>query len=124
MQKRRTFGSELRGIREAKQATLKGLAEVIDVSIVYISDVERDRRNPPPADRIAKLLKFLDATERLDEMLMLAAVARNTVEISIENKSEATIKAIASLARRADDIPASTWDEILKLVPKERMDNG
>jgi transcriptional regulator with XRE-family HTH domain len=118
MQKRRTFGSELRRIREAQQATLKDLAEVIDVSIVFISDVERDRRNPPPSDRIARLLDFLGATERLDEMLMLAAVSRNTVEISIENKPEATIKAIASLARRADDIPESMWNEILKLVSK------
>lgn len=118
----KTFGSELRKIREdhPDSVSMKTLADAIGVSVVYVSDIERDRRNPPSAERIGVLLKTLGASERMDEMMALAAVSRKSVDIPVQNKSADAVMAIASLARRAEngDITDKMWKEILSLVSK------
>lgn len=43
-----TFGETVRQARTKGRVTLRDLAEVLDVSIPYLSDVERGRRNPFP----------------------------------------------------------------------------
>jgi transcriptional regulator with XRE-family HTH domain len=45
------FGQYLRRVREEKGATLTEVARKIDVSIAYLSRIERERENPPP-DRL------------------------------------------------------------------------
>lgn len=120
MARRKTFGSELRRIREdhPDSVSMKTLADAIGVSVVYISDIERDRRNPPSAKRIGVLLETLDASDRLDEMVELAAISRKSVEISVKDKSDDAVRALASLARRAEtgEIPEAVWKQLLALV--------
>jgi transcriptional regulator with XRE-family HTH domain len=66
-----TLGQEIQRLRTLAGITLRKLAELIDVSPAYVSDIEHDRRRPS-ADvlkRIAAELKHVGATyEALDKL--------------------------------------------------------
>ena len=49
-----SFGPFLRSVREKLGKTMKQVADLLEVSTVYISDIERGKRNPPSEDKIKK----------------------------------------------------------------------
>jgi HTH-type transcriptional regulator, competence development regulator len=49
------FGNYLRRQRERRDMTLTELARRVDVSIAYLSRIERERENPPPDHLITAL---------------------------------------------------------------------
>ena len=53
------FGDALRRCRREARKTLRDLATVLDVSIVYVSDVERGNRKPLGNERILKVAQLL-----------------------------------------------------------------
>ena len=73
MKKKSLFGEELRRLRRAKEMSLADLADAIGCSIVFISDVERGKRNPPSPQKIRTLLATMGEERRFSEMLLLAA---------------------------------------------------
>lgn len=104
------FGEKLRELREGSKKRLKDLADALDCSVVYVSDVELGRRNPPSAERIKKIASFLkkDPTELLD----LAAHERRRIELEINENKPKHAKAALLLARQWDHF---TDDEIERL---------
>lgn len=50
-----TFGRFIRRVREERALTITEVARRLDISIAYLSRIERDRENPPP-DRLMKAL--------------------------------------------------------------------
>src|SRR5258706_6084478 len=55
------FGDLLREQRIAARHPLSAIAQLLAVSIAYVSDVERSRRNPFSDDRIFTIARFLGA---------------------------------------------------------------
>ena len=53
------FGDVLRKQRRQAGKTLGNLAEVLGISVVYLSDVERGNRKPLSNERIFKIAEFL-----------------------------------------------------------------
>ena len=53
------FGEALRKRRRETKRTLSDIADVLGVSVVYVSDVERGNRRPLNNDSIIKVAKFL-----------------------------------------------------------------
>lgn len=53
------FGDVLRKQRRQAGKTLGNLAEVLGISVVYLSDVERGNRKPLSNERILKIAEFL-----------------------------------------------------------------
>jgi transcriptional regulator with XRE-family HTH domain len=104
------FGEKLRELREGSKKRLKDLADALDCSVVYISDVELGRRNPPSAERIKKIASFLkkDPTE----LLNLADHERRRIELEINESKPKHAKAALLLARQWDHF---TDDEIERL---------
>jgi transcriptional regulator with XRE-family HTH domain len=98
-----TFGDELRCMRLAKELTLADLADAIGSSIVYVSDIERNRRNPPSFERIEQLMTRLGELKRLPEMLALAARTRRSIEIPVDDKTDDVATMLVALARRVDE---------------------
>lgn len=75
-----SFGEFITVKREGKDITLREMARILEVSAPYLSDVEKDRRNPFDFDRLEKLASVLelDAGEK-DYMFDLAGKGRKTV---------------------------------------------
>ena len=53
------FGDSIRKARRNSEKTLRNIAELLDVSVVYVSDVERGNRRPFSNERILKVAKFV-----------------------------------------------------------------
>ena len=83
-----TFGTYIKDKRLAKQISLRKFAELLDISPVYLCNIEKDR-NPAPKDDIisnmARLL-MLNDTETA-ELYDLAAKAKSTLS-SLSDASE------------------------------------
>jgi transcriptional regulator with XRE-family HTH domain len=118
------FGKELRRLRRAKELSLAKLADAIRCSIVYISDVERGKRNPPNPDKIRKLLARMGEEDRLPEMLRLAAKSRQSIEISVEDKDDEVADMLVALARRCDEgsLDEDLARKIKKMLEREEAE--
>lgn len=76
----KNFGEFLQKKREEKSITLRKLAELLSFSAPFLSDVEKDRRNPPDYDKLLQIANILQLSE--DEkslMLDLAGKKRKSV---------------------------------------------
>lgn len=54
-----SFGKELRRLREERKYTQKILADLLSVSISYISDIEKGNRNPLSLEKLSLFQNFL-----------------------------------------------------------------
>ncbi len=54
-----SFGELVRSSRKALDITVTELARQVDISIAYLSRIERDRENPPPDRLVTALAKAL-----------------------------------------------------------------
>ena len=74
------FGEFLQTKREQQKITLRQLAEKLDVSAPFLSDVEKGRRNSLDMDRLIMLRQILNLSdEEYETMLNLAGKQRKTV---------------------------------------------
>jgi transcriptional regulator with XRE-family HTH domain len=55
-----TFGRYIRRVREGRGLTITEVAGRLDISIGYLSRMERDRENPPPDKLMKALARALD----------------------------------------------------------------
>jgi len=113
---KRTFGQILRASRVEAQKTLKGVADCLGWSVVYLSDIERGRRNPPAAEDIKKIADCIGcpASQLLDQ----ADLDRERVEIPLTNTGRSNEAALA-LARRWTDLTEDQLHHIMKIVKEE-----
>lgn len=119
-----TFGSELRRLRRAdpRKLSIVELAPVIDVTLSYLSDVERDEKAPPSPAKIYKLLEYLNVPEEYDRMVKLAADARKSIEFPLKELPENGVRALMTLARRTESGDMSTvdWEKILSAMTERK----
>lgn len=74
------FGDFIAQKREEKEITLRKMAELLDISAPYLSDVEKDRRNPFDMDKLELVANILILNEEEKAiMLDLAGKKRNSV---------------------------------------------
>lgn len=74
------FGEFLQTKREQQKITLRQLAEKLDLSAPFLSDVEKGRRNSLDMDRLVMLRQILNLSdEEYKTMLNLAGKQRKTV---------------------------------------------
>ena len=76
----RNFGEFIAKKRLERRITLRKMAEMLDCSATFLSDIEKDRRNPLDMERMEKLSQILVLSEEEhNEMLDLAGRKRNSV---------------------------------------------
>lgn len=74
------FGEFLNKKRVEKHITLRKMADMLGVSAPFLTDIEKDRRNPLDMDKLKLLAKILELSKEENElMLNLAGRKRNAV---------------------------------------------
>lgn len=74
------FGEFLNKKRVEKQITLRKMADMLGVSAPFLTDVEKDRRNPLDMEKLKQLAEILELSKEDNElMLNLAGRKRNAV---------------------------------------------
>lgn len=118
------FGTFIAQKRLEKDVKLKPMAERLGVSVTYLSDIIKGRRNPPEIAGLDVLAKMLDLTEdESAQMFDLAGRERNQVppdlpeyimDKSIPNARVALRRAMN--ANLGDDF----WKEVNKIIDQKK----
>ena len=109
-----TFGSFLREKRMARGLTLRGMAAKLDLSPVYMSNIENDRRAAPSQEYLERmaLLLQLDKPER-EWMLDLAAKSK-------QNRVSADLPDYIMEADATDQ----EWQDFIDRINRRRRSSG
>ena len=75
------FGDALRRARRDAEKTLGDVARLLNVSVVYVSDVERGNRRPFANERILRIARFVNADPA--PLIAAADVERGVIEYDI-----------------------------------------
>lgn len=111
-----TFGATIRKIREQLRRTLAQVAADMGVSVVYLSDIERNRRTPPLGEKLQKLALSLGLDPK--EVEEWAHRERQRVELNISNRTETASNAALMLARRWDSLSDEEASQIISILNK------
>lgn len=75
-----TFGSYLTTLRKSRRVTLRELAQQIELSASYLTDIEKGRRDSLLLDKLLDISKYLKLTqEEQDKLMNLAGNQRNDI---------------------------------------------
>ena len=89
------FGDVLRKQRRQAGKTLGNLAEVLGISVVYLSDVERGNRKPLSNERILKIAEFLKTDA--SPLIEAADWERGFIEYDIKKASPLEANVVGGL---------------------------
>lgn len=89
------FGDALRKTRHDAEKTLGDVAKLLDVSVVYVSDVERGNRRPFNNERILKIAKFVKADPA--PLIAAADVERGIIEYDITKAKPLEVAVVGGL---------------------------
>lgn len=74
------FGEFINQKRVGKQITLRKMADMLGVSAPFLTDVEKDRRNPFDMEKLTQLARILDLTDEENALMLdLAGKKRKAV---------------------------------------------
>lgn len=115
------FGEFVSNKRKAQKITLRKMAELLDISPTYLSDIEKSRRNPPDIDMLKKVSRILNLTEEEKyKMFDLAGEDRN--EVSPDLPEYIMEKPVVRAALRKANRKGATdkeWEEFINKLDKE-----
>ncbi len=116
------FGDFVKEKRLEKGINLRKLAELLEIAPAYMSDIEKNKRNSPSPEKMARLAEILSLTEEeTNEMYDIAASGReNTVapDISEYVMANDTVR-VALRKAKGLNLGAQDWLEIIR-----KMENG
>ena len=117
------FGEFLQRKREEKQITLRKMAELLGFSAPFLSDVEKDRRNPPELAKLEQIADILGLSyEEKETMYNLAGKKRDSVAPDLPEYIMSRDYVAAAL-RTARDLDAGE-EEWLRFVEELRQRKG
>ncbi|MCP3660802.1 MAG: helix-turn-helix domain-containing protein [Bacteroidetes bacterium] len=77
-----TFGSFLKQLRIKNSFSLRAFASIIEIAPSYLSDIEQGKRNAPAKERLERMIKALNLTEKETEKFYDLARQGKKVEIA------------------------------------------
>lgn len=118
-----SFGEFLQKKRLENEITLRKMAELIGVTAPYLTDIEKDRRNPPEIQKLDKIAEILSLTEEEKAVMFdLAGKQRNSVAPDLPDYIMKRDYVAAAL-RTARDLDADE-DDWLKFVEELKQRKG
>lgn len=117
------FGEFLQRKREEKQITLRRMAELLGFSAPFLSDVEKDRRNPPELAKLEQIADILGLSyEEKETMFNLAGKKRDSVAPDLPEYIMSRDYVAAALRTARDlDVGEEEW---LRFVEELRQRKG
>ena len=120
--KKSTFGEFISEKRKDLRLTLKEMADRLDISSPYLSDVEKGRRDSFDLEKLVKVAEILELTdEEKSEMMDLAGRQRNTVAPDLPEYILNT-KGVSVALRKARDLDAKEedWLKFIEQIENKR----
>ena len=117
-----TFGEYLKQKRLDKEITLRGFAKLVDISPVYLCDLEKGRKAAPSMEVMQKMVSKLalnkEESERFYDLAALEQTAKNPIPKDL-NAFLKDNRVIVSALRTAKDLDA-TDEECQDFIDKLR----
>ena len=116
------FGDFISKKRVEKKITLRKMADMLHVSAPFLTDVEKDRRNPFDMEKLNQLAHILELTaEEKAQMLDLAGKKRNEVAPDLPEYIMGRDYVSAAL-RTARDLDAGEeeWKQFIEELKKRK----
>ena len=121
------FGALIAQKRLEKDIKLKPIAEKMGVSVTYLSDIIKGRRNPPDIDGLEVIASVLNLNENeRNEMFDLAGRERNQISPDLPEyiMDEALPSARVALRRaKSQELGDDFWQEVNKIIDRRNGEN-
>jgi transcriptional regulator with XRE-family HTH domain len=106
--------------RAEAEVSLRELGRAVGLSAVFISDLERGARRPPPAPVIVKIAERLGVDP--EPLLEASLRERDRVELTVDHDeaSENRTTAALTLARVWDELDDATLGELTEFLEKRK----
>lgn len=120
-----TFGEYLKQKRLDKEITLRGFAKLVDISPVYLCDLEKGRKAAPSMEVMQKMVSKLalnkEESERFYDLAALEQTAKNPIPKDL-NAFLIDNRVIVSALRTAKDLDATDeeWQDFIDKLRKSR----
>jgi len=116
---RETFGQFLKSKRLEREFTLRGFAGMLEVSPVYICDLEKDRKPAPSNERLEQIVRLLSLDKREKEIMYdLGAMSRSRPAVSSDLPEYIMENEIVRVALRTAKDADATDEEWLDFINK------
>ena len=120
-----TFGEYLKQKRLDKEITLRGFAKLVDISPVYLCDLEKGRKAAPSMEVMQKMVSKLALNKEESERFYDLAALEQTAKNPIPKDLNAFLKdnhVIVSALRTAKDLDATDeeWQDFINKLRKSR----
>ena len=120
-----TFGEYLKQKRLDKEITLRGFAKLVDISPVYLCDLEKGRKAAPSMEVMQKMVSKLALNKEESERFYDLAALEQTEKNPIPKDLNAFLKdnhVIVSALRTAKDLDATDeeWQDFIDKLRKSR----
>ena len=122
------FGDFVAEKRKEKDLSLRKMAEMLDLSPAYWSDIEKGRRNPPGLSKLKELAQLLLLSqEETDYMIDIASEDRDEIPMDLPDYIKESDLARTALrkARKKDeeegnsDVIEKAWKDFIKALDEE-----
>ena len=120
-----TFGEYLKQKRLDKEITLRGFAKLVDISPVYLCDLEKGRKAAPSMEVMQKMVSKLalnkEESERFYDLAALEQTAKNPIPKDL-NAFLKDNRVIVSALRTAKDLDATDeeWQDFIDKLRNSR----
>lgn len=120
-----TFGEYLKQKRLDKEITLRGFAKLVDISPVYLCDLEKGRKAAPSMEVMQKMVSKLalnkEESKRFYDLAALEQTAKNPIPKDL-NAFLKDNRVIVSALRTAKDLDATDeeWQDFIDKLRKSR----
>ena len=111
------FGELLRQLRKERKKTMGDVANLLGVSVPFVSDVERGNRTPFSPERIHQIAKYLNTDPT--PLLKAAAATKGTFELDAKRVSEKGQQFAASLMRSWSRLTEEQFEKLAQALPDE-----
>lgn len=121
------FGEFVTRKRKEKELSIRGMAEMLNLSPAYWSDIEKGRRNPPNINILGEISKiFILSQEEFDEMVDMASEDRDEIPMDLPEyiKESDLVRIALRKAKNKTEVDGEylinkVWEDFIKALDEE-----